>query len=135
MRKIYAALLSLLFLLLWKTETNAQVSAYGFTQDAGTYTLIAGATVHGSGWDDAVINVVLPFSFVFNGVSYTAVNVSSNGFISFGATSPGTTNYSPISSATAYAGAVSAFGRDLISNATTVTQTTLGSGPNRQFVV
>jgi subtilisin-like proprotein convertase family protein len=135
MRKIYIALLSLFTLFLSGTKSDAQVSAYGFIQSSGTYTPIAGTTVFGAGWDDNVGAVTIPFSFTFNGIAYTAVNVSSNGFLTFGATAPSTINYTPISNVAAYAGAVAPFGRDLISATNAITQTTLGSAPNRQFVV
>jgi subtilisin-like proprotein convertase family protein len=135
MRKIYIALLSLLFLFAWNSQSKAQVNTYGFVQSSGTYTPIAGTVVHASGWDDNVLSVAIPFSFTFNGTAYTSVYVSSNGFVSFGATAPSTVNYTPISSAATYSGVVSAFGRDLISNATTIDQTTIGTAPNRQFIV
>ncbi|MBS1581283.1 MAG: choice-of-anchor J domain-containing protein [Bacteroidetes bacterium] len=96
---------------------KAQVAWYLFSQSSGTYTPITtgGGAVAAiaAGWDDNVVNVTIP-SFSFNGVAYTAVNVNSNGYITFGATAPSSTSYTPISSSTAYAGAVSAFTRDLI---------------------
>jgi hypothetical protein len=99
---------------------NAQVNSYAFAQSSGSYTAITtggGATVVGtSGWDDNVTNVTGLPSFTFNGIAYTALNINSNGYITFGATAPGTTNYTPISSTAGYAGAVSAMGRDLINN-------------------
>lgn len=136
MRKIYAAILSLFALLFWNSNSNAQVNLYGFVQTSNTYTPIAGGTtVIASPWDDNTATASIPFIFTFNGIGYNSVTVSSNGFLSFGATAPGTTNYVPISSATGYAGAVAPFGRDLISASNAITQTTLGSAPNRQFVV
>jgi subtilisin-like proprotein convertase family protein len=135
MRKFYAALLTLFSLVLWSTKSDAQASLYTFAQSSGTYTAISGTIVHASGWDDNVSSVAIPFSFSFNGTAYSSVFVNSNGHLTFGTTSPGTTNYNPISSTIAYDGAVSAFGRDLISNSTTIEQTTIGSTPNRQFIV
>ena len=103
-----------LFALLTCWQVNAQVSSYGFSQLTGTFTPITGGTVLATpSADDAQYSVVLPTAFVFNGVSFTDVRVSSNGFITFGTTNPGAANYSPISSSTAYAGSVSAYGRDL----------------------
>lgn len=78
--------------------------------------------IHGGTWNDAVTNVSIGFTFQFNGVNYTSTNVSTNGFITFGATAPASNLYTPISSNTGYAGAVSAFGRDLLVN-TVVTGT------------
>ncbi|RBA28139.1 T9SS type A sorting domain-containing protein [Flavobacterium tibetense] len=93
---------------------NAQVNGYVFTQTAGTFTPITGGTVLVTpASDDAQYSVVLPTAFTFNGVPYTDVRVSSNGFLTFGTTNPGTTNYTPLSSTTAYGGAVAGYGRDL----------------------
>ncbi|HEX2616629.1 MAG TPA: fibronectin type III domain-containing protein, partial [Flavobacteriales bacterium] len=95
---------------------------------------------NGDTWDDEVSSALaIPFSFTFNGTGYTSCFVSSNGFLTFGATAPGGTNYTPIS-AGGYAGAVSAFGRDLVNQGTAgatfrVRSETLGSSPNRTFVV
>ena len=115
--------------------SKAQVAGYTFAQSTSTYSSITGTALFAAGWDDNVQNLTLPFTFQFNGASYSAINVSSNGFVTFGATAPGTTIYTPISSTTAYNGAVSAFGRDIIANTETCTYTTLGTAPNRTFVV
>jgi PKD repeat protein len=117
--------------------STAQVSGYTFAQSTTTYSAITGTALFPTNWDDNVQNLTLPFSFQFNGASYTAINVSSNGFITFGTTAPTTTGYAPISGTTAYSGAISALGRDLIVSAAaeTCTYTTLGTAPNRTFVV
>jgi len=108
-------------LALFGLNANAQVNAYAFSQSSGTYTAITGTTVHASGWDDNVATYTFPSgSFVFNGTSYSAVSVNSNGYITFGATVSGTTLYTPISSTTGYAGAIAATARDMISNASTI---------------
>ncbi|MBL1221336.1 T9SS type A sorting domain-containing protein [Chryseobacterium sp. L7] len=130
------------------TTVEAQVSAYSFTQSAGTYSPISG-TVLGVATGNAsatnlnsnVYPVTMPFDFVFNGTAYNALNVSSNGFITFGATTPGTTTTTPISSTTAYDGAVSVFGRDISSvfdiAGTTgdIMWETSGTAPNRETVI
>ncbi|MFN4255628.1 MAG: beta strand repeat-containing protein, partial [Saprospiraceae bacterium] len=119
-------------------RASAQANAYSFAQSAGTYSAISGGTnLFTSGWDDNVSSVTLPFTFNFNGTDYTTCNVNSNGYITFGATAPGTTNYSPISSTATYAGVVSPFGRDLINNGTgsQPQHTTLGTAPNRTWVL
>jgi len=87
----------------------------------------------------------MPFTFYYNGIGYSSVFVSSNGFITFG-TSPSVTNLNPITGTGAYAGAVSGFGRDLIGNfrkanandPDTVAQISygvIGSSPQRKFVI
>jgi len=138
----------LAFALLSLCKVSAQVAEYQFEQFNSGYEEIIGtelAVATGSSYvlsiDDFVYPVELPFAFSFNGVSYTNCTVSSNGFITFGGTVPGTTLYAPISGTTAYEGVISAFGRDI--NAAFVTDNILGnlsydvvgSAPNREFVV
>ncbi|MCT2564438.1 Ig-like domain-containing protein [Chryseobacterium herbae] len=127
---------------------SAQVSAYSFAQSTGTYTPISGTLLGAATGNASVTNLnsnvyplTLPFNFVFNGTSYNALNVSTNGFITFGATPPTTTTTTPISSTTAYDGAISIFGRDLssifdISGATgDISWDVTGTAPNREAVV
>jgi hypothetical protein len=117
---------------------QAQVSAYTFTQTTGTYAPVTGTDLFGAAWNDNVSAAIpLGFSFQFNAVTYSSVTVSSNGFVTFGATAPASTNYLPVSNAAAYAGAISAFGRDLSAATATsgVTYTVTGLSPNRKFVV
>jgi len=139
---------ALLLLLAGSNVVNAQVNVYTFAQSSGTYTPITG-TVLGVATGNAtttnlnsnVYALPLPYNFIFNGVSYSSVNVSSNGFITFGATAPGTTVTSPISSTTAYDGAISAFGRDISSvydaNGVTgnISWENVGTAPNREIVI
>jgi PKD repeat protein len=114
-----SAILSVLTL---ASVASAQIATtYSFTQQPGTYTPITGGTqvgvVTGSSGavslDDVIYPITLPFPFFYNGVTHTSGHLSTNGFWTFGATTPGTTNYAPLSSTIAYDGAISAFGRDL----------------------
>jgi hypothetical protein len=97
---------------------TAQVgTGYLFTQSSGTYTPIAAGTLLGTAtsgntMDDNTYLVTLPFPFTFDNVSFTQVQVQTNGHLSFGAVAPGTT-YTPLSSTAAVGGFVSACGRDL----------------------
>ncbi|QQS72346.1 MAG: T9SS type A sorting domain-containing protein [Flavobacteriales bacterium] len=111
---------------------RAQVATmYTFAQSSGTYTAITtggGATALSvTTWDDQVVNLTGLPNFTFNGTSYTALNVNMNGYITFGATAPSGTGYTPISATTGYAGAISAFGRDLINNGVQVYSQIVGS--------
>jgi hypothetical protein len=97
---------------------SAQVGTfYTFTQTAGTYfpitggTLIATATAANT-LDDNTFPVTLPFPFTYDNAVQTQVQVQTNGHLSFGATSPGTT-YTPISATGVTPGYVAACGRDL----------------------
>ncbi|WP_056013269.1 fibronectin type III domain-containing protein [Chryseobacterium aquaticum] len=136
----------LIFALITAYITNAQVSSYSFTQSSGTYTALTTPTVlatatTANSLDSAIYPVTLPFNFSFNGVNYSSLNVSTNGFITFGGTTPSAFTSTPISSTEAYAGAVSAFGRDLnaIANVTSVFGTVswgvVGTAPNREIVI
>jgi hypothetical protein len=130
------------------TAAEAQVSAYTFSQATGTFTPISGSVLGAATGNTTTTNLnsnvyplTLPFNFVFNGIPYNTLNVSTNGFITFGATAPTTTTTAPISSTTAYEGAVSVFGRDLSSvfdiNSTTgdISWETTGTAPNREAVI
>ncbi|MPT35003.1 MAG: hypothetical protein E2604_07905, partial [Flavobacterium sp.] len=116
----------------------SQVSNYTFSESSSNYTALSGATtVFNSNWDDNVTanNIPIGFTFNFNGTNYTTCSVNSNGFITFGSTTSSSSEYSPISSGTGYAGAVSAVGIDMVNNGNAITYKTIGSAPNRVFVV
>jgi len=111
-------------LMLISAMSYTQVVDYNFSQAAGTYTPISGTVLAShtgfalgvNSMDDVIYNIpngTIPFTFVFDGNGYTGLNVSSNGFLTFGATAPTAGTYAPISTTTAYAGAISPFGRDL----------------------
>ncbi|MEO7356770.1 MAG: hypothetical protein ABIY50_04560 [Ignavibacteria bacterium] len=112
-------------LLLTKINLFAQVAtSYTFSSSLGVYNELPGDTVvaiasHTS-IDPYQLNDVnygpnrIPFIFKFNGVNYSDFMINSNGFITFGTTAPGISNYGPISSSETYSGAVSALGLNLI---------------------
>jgi hypothetical protein len=130
--------LILLTALIVNNALSQSVSTYTFSQSSGTYTSITGTAAHTAAWDQAITSVTIPFTFYYGGNGYTSCNVSTNGFITFGATAPTTTNYTPISSAGTYSGAISACSFDLWSNSTTggnIIYTTSGSSPNRIFII
>lgn len=148
MKKLYA----LVAVLTCALYTHAQVSTYVFSQSQGTYTPITGGTVletatglsGAASLDSRVYNLTagtIPFTFTFNGTGYTGLNVSSNGFITFGATAPSTTLTTAISSTTAYEGTIAAVSRDLNAlfniNGLTgdIRYETVGTAPSREFVI
>jgi hypothetical protein len=134
-----------LLILSFSQNGNAQVSAYSVAQLASTpaYAILpAGKTnlfATTGNVDDAVAAVTLPFTFQFNGANYATANISTNGFMTFGATAPSTTEYFPISSAAAYSGAIVPYGwdMDIIAASTTinVSTTVTGTSPNRIYKV
>ena len=87
--------------------------------------------------DDAVLTgIALPFAFSFDGVAQSTVNIYTNGFMQFGASSGSTTVYgATIPSPTAPNNIIAlAFG-DLNITSGTIKYFTAGSTPNRKFVV
>lgn len=118
--------------------TLGQVYQYVFSQSVGTYTPISGGTVvatatattNSGSMDDFIYNLpdgTIPFTFIFDGTGYTGLNISSNGFITFGSIAPITTNYTPIGSFGTYSGAIAAAGRDIQGGWVTTAVTTSGS--------
>ncbi len=113
MKKLFYWFFMLCFLLNIQ-KTFAQVSAYTFTQTAGTYTPITGGTVLFTGtFDDDNSSAITIPSFTFNGTAYTQMYVNTNGFLVLGTTEPTPATYRPISSTDIYQVAISPFGQDL----------------------
>lgn len=129
----------------------SQVRNYGFEKSIETYEEISDGTVlatatgnsYGDSFDSVIRNIPagsIPFDFIFNDIVYTGCNVSSNGFITFGATAPSGTSYTPISSTTSYSGAISAWGADIngsyfSSTTSNISWKVVGNAPNREFVI
>lgn len=142
-------LLGIFLLSGWNFLSAQIVSFYSFSQNQGTYSPlsnpinIATATAStGTGFLDEdvyTLDNVIPFSFPFNGTSFSSIKVHANGFISFGSTTTNSTD--PISSGVAYSGVISPLGADLssmynINNLTsTIEYAITGTAPNREFVV
>ena len=147
----------LLFLLMFAAFSQTgfgQVNTYTFTQTSGAYTALttgrnivftatASATADPGLGDDrnfTLPNNTIPFTFSFNGVGYTGVNINTNGYVTFGTTLPATTDRSGISDATLWDGSIAALGKDLCANNNSgtlgeISYQTLGSSPNRKFVI
>lgn len=142
LRRSAAKTLLFLMLFLLSFSTFAQVSST-YTFANGTtpaHVAMSGGTVLASGtaMDDAIFtNIPIGFTFNFNGVDYTTVGVSTNGFIWFGSTNPAATDYNPISSTAGMAGVASCFGANLVGQAAgaSLKYTTTGTCPNRVFMV
>jgi hypothetical protein len=120
----------------------AQVSTYTFNETVVSYNpLISGTTVaYSAPWDNNPVGAAhlanIGFNFTFDGVVQSQCFISPNGFITFGTQATATT-YLPLSVATPLTGggAISALGMDLISNTDNVVYATIGTAPNRTFVV
>jgi uncharacterized repeat protein (TIGR01451 family) len=85
--------------------------------------------------DDEEVNVTLPFPFTFYGTSSTAIRVGNNGGLLFNATSGdlGVTN-EPLGTATSN-NLIVPFWDDIDSDTGNVYYTTVGTAPNRMFVI
>jgi parallel beta-helix repeat protein len=108
--------------------------AYSYNVANGTYTAISGGTQHatGSAVTGFLGTVSLPFTFTFDGVAYTSVNVHGNGYITFGTASSVT---SVLTNPIASSGAVAAWCRSLAGTASGEIRTdVLGSAGSRVFV-
>ena len=131
---------------------SAQVNTYTFSSSAGTYTPLGSGTalvppnsgLSGTGWEAQVFNIGLPFVYYFNGKGYSSCYISSDGYIAFGAPiNPGTAW--PLQAANGQNGVICAFGNDAAyapgsslvdaQNANPIIYNTIGSAPNRIFVV
>lgn len=73
----------------WFTRGWSQSAAYTFTSSTGTFDTLVGGTNVTAIEDDDEVSALLPigFTFLYNGTSYTDVVASSNGFLSFNASS------------------------------------------------
>jgi len=133
---------------LLSNNAYAQVSSYTVQQLQSPFTpLTTTAGANGpkvpisptaTATEDGVYPLALPFAFTFNGINYPAasnINVSMNGFVTFGSTSPTLTNVNPITSTEGYAGVISVFGADLdlIAPSTNINVSYFisGTAPNR----
>ncbi len=122
--------------------TWAQISAYTFnTGTAVSLVDVNNATTHGSGVtvdDQLYANVSIGFAFSFNGASYTSLTIDANGAVYFGtvAAAPSGKVYRfPIANAIG-SGCIAMLGADLKGTATgSVFSKTIGTAPNRQFIV
>lgn len=142
MRKLQGTLfVTSLIAISYSTPLHAQISNYNFSTAVGAYTEVAGGTTIFQGdvfndVDDEYAPVAIPFPFTFNGVPYTTAYVNSNGAVSFGG---GHSEYSyPLGVIQDEDAIAVGFGADLWSGeepSSTVTAQTVGTAPNRTFVI
>lgn len=137
----FCALLTVCALIFISQKSYSQVSTYSFSETSSTYTaLTAPSVAYAAPWDDHVsgsaFQANIGFNFSYNGIVQTQCFISPNGFISFGV-QPLPTTYLPLSVATTFTagGTISALGMDLLSATDNITYSTIGSSPNRIFVV
>ena len=119
----------------WSVDPRASagVAVHGVMShspdDISGFTTMSGA--------DQVTNVSLPFSVVIDGVSYSTVAVSTNGWLEFGGNTSGnsdpTNDCLPSSAHTNPL--LAAFWDDLTPEGTNLRYGTVGTAPNRTFIV
>ncbi len=106
-------------------STNYTVMAIPYTP----YTLTSSTA--GPSGDDVASSATIPFSFNYYGTAYSTISICTNGFISIGGSSASYTVASFPTSAVP--GAIALFWHDL--NGSGITYGTIGTTPNRKFVV
>jgi|GEM_PF-2807820 len=103
--------------------------------NAGVPTVpLSSGTLDDGGWQDRPI----PFSFAFNGISYTSLAISTNGFVRLGAGAPNTyTGYgAAFPAAFAAQPSIGAIYADLdFRGLGTISYYTSGTAPDRRFVI
>jgi len=122
--------------------TKASVANYTFGTSLGNYIAITGTTLFTSAttrFDDGTSALqTLPFTFTYNGLSFTSLGVSSNGYITLGAVPGTSTNYCGLQASDAYS--IAGYATDLVGVTTGATPSTVivgtrGTAPNRQYVI
>ena len=112
------------------TRTGGQTYSFTDISTSGT------ALTFGS-LDDDFADAAIPFDFNFYGTPYTSMRVLTNGFVRFGTTSTGTgAGNEEIPASAAPNNLIAPFWDDLVLNtATSVRTQTVGTTPNRTFIV
>lgn len=122
----------------------SQVRTYSFEEDFEIYTeLTPPFTVAygnpGPGYDNHVNGNAhladIGFNFIYDGQTFANCFISTNGFITFGTVQPNGNVVSPLNANVAYQGAICAMGIYLRSDTDEIRYKTIGSAPNRIFVV
>ncbi|MGC4041089.1 MAG: choice-of-anchor J domain-containing protein [Flavobacterium sp.] len=126
----------------------SQAGSFSFSQSQETYETLTGATIVATATgnsgsasldDERYENVAIPFSFSFGGQSYSALNISTNGYICFGALLSAT-NTAPFSSGST-GGVIAPLAADLggmfdfNGKTSTIETKTIGTAPNQTFVI
>lgn len=124
--------------LLGAPVAEAQVDAYTLTPSTGTFVPVTGGTNVADIEEDDEISASLPlgFSFLFDGVAYTQVRASSNGWLTFNATTSLNNRFNELSAApTSIRPLVAPLWDDLDGDAGTASYITTGTAPNRVFTM
>ena len=129
----------LLFLYLFSTLIFTQsVTNYSFSASSGTYTSLTGATTatrsSGNNDEGAYNGIPIGFTFVYMGLPYTSVSLSTNGWMTFGQNLSSTTYINSLSSAGTRP-LVAPLWDDLDMASGNIQYKTEGTEPNRVFTL
>ncbi|MFA7543156.1 MAG: hypothetical protein WCY84_02170, partial [Candidatus Cloacimonadaceae bacterium] len=128
----------LLVFALFAISAWALVSDYTFADVAGAYTEISGGTLLLNGpptpTNPVFNDIAIGFDFVYDGVTYSSVSISENGFLAMG--DEVVTNNLPLSAANGTNNVIAAMSRDIMPKDNGVLRyMTSGTAPNRVFTV
>ncbi|MCG9879378.1 MAG: fibronectin type III domain-containing protein [Bacteroidia bacterium] len=144
MKKISLLFYSIAILFLPNKFIKAQsVVNYTFSPSSSTYTPIVGGNIlpiSGTLNDGYGAGIPIGFSFIYNSQSYTTVSVSTNGYLCLGNAITSAVNVANNLSTGTGAGAPRAiiaplWDNLLFNNASDLRYTTIGSAPNRTFIM
>ncbi|GAA4352150.1 hypothetical protein GCM10023185_11540 [Hymenobacter saemangeumensis] len=117
-------------------SVNLTASTSALSATSIPYAPLSGTATNGPVGDDAMMNVVLPFSFTYGGTAYTSVNISTNGNIQFPPSNSAQFTPQPIPTAGGPDNYIALAWSDWFPiSAGQVTYFTTGVAPNRRFVV
>ncbi|MEQ1553697.1 MAG: GEVED domain-containing protein [Ferruginibacter sp.] len=122
------------------TTTYSTGISYSSISSTGTSATWQGTLTNGD--DFTTTDITIPFDFVLKGNVYTKLNACTNGWLAFGGSVTSTNTFGGLSSATISNALIAPFGEDLVTTgntsvalATSFKYQTLGTTPNRIFVV
>jgi len=131
--------------LLYGAITHAQQLNYAFTASAsnfsyigsdGNFVFLSGNGVDALADEGYANEIPIGFSFKFNGVNYSELSVSTNGFITFGTLSGADVLNNLTSGGIGYRPIIAPLWDDLdLQNTTNLKYTTIGSAPNQVFIM
>jgi hypothetical protein len=85
--------------------------------------------------DDVYVNVNMPFSVQIDGVNHSAITISTNGWVAFGTISSSIISTGCLPNGSFSVPVVAWYMRDLVTVGTNIRYLTVGSSPNRTFIV
>ena len=110
--------------------------SFGYTCVAAPRAFVPAANVTGLAGDDGVQKATLPFPFPFYGKTYTSLNIDNNGLLSFATPGPNDwINQAIPATGAPNAGIYAVLGRPRGEPGGSVRTETVGTAPNRQYIV